>query len=75
MATLLLDGLRRANQSQQLAEVMSRVEFFHRSASDYLSELAELASVHRPDVVYLDPMYPHPTNKKKAAAVKKEMRS
>ncbi|WP_337918915.1 class I SAM-dependent methyltransferase, partial [Vibrio cholerae] len=25
-------------------------------------------------VVYLDPMYPHPENKKKTALVKKEMR-
>ncbi|GAM77379.1 SAM-dependent methyltransferase [Vibrio ishigakensis] len=28
----------------------------------------------KPDVVYLDPMYPHPENKKKSALVKKEMR-
>ena len=31
-------------------------------------------SFQQPDVVYLDPMYPHPENKKKSALVKKEMR-
>lgn len=68
VAALLSDGLKRANQSVQLADWLpQRMHLFHGVSYDLLSNWqGEL-----PDVVYLDPMFPH---RKKTAAVKKEMR-
>ncbi len=47
------------------------MSLLHGASQDLLSALAGDKSFARPDVVYLDPMYPH---KKKSALVKKEMR-
>ncbi|MFA0521778.1 class I SAM-dependent methyltransferase, partial [Vibrio sp. 10N.222.55.E8] len=46
----------------------------HASSHDALDKLSNDPNFEQPDVVYLDPMYPHPENKKKSALVKKEMR-
>ena len=67
VAALLADGLTRAYQDPEIGGWMrERMSLRHGSA---LSQLQQLE--FRPDVVYLDPMFPH---KKKSALVKKEMR-
>ena len=67
VAALLADGLARAYQDPEIGDWMrQRMSLRHGSA---LSQLQQLE--FRPDVVYLDPMFPH---KKKSALVKKEMR-
>jgi 16S rRNA (guanine1516-N2)-methyltransferase len=47
------------------------MSLLHASSHDALTQLVSDPNFVRPDVVYLDPMYPH---KKKSALVKKEMR-
>ncbi len=75
VAALLDDGLNRAKQDSEIGSwVSERVTLLHASSHDALDNLANDESFVRPDVVYLDPMYPHPENKKKSALVKKEMR-
>lgn len=67
VAALLEDGLARARQDSEIGDwIEERLQLVYASS---LSELEHL-NIH-PDVVYLDPMYPH---KKKSALVKKEMR-
>jgi 16S rRNA (guanine1516-N2)-methyltransferase len=68
IAALLEDGLARAAREPGLADAVARMHLVRGNARDYLSDLDETA---RPDVVYLDPMYPH---RGKSALVKKEMR-
>jgi 16S rRNA (guanine1516-N2)-methyltransferase len=63
---LLNDGLARALQNPQLAEITSRMTLHHQDAQGYLETLKEM-----PDVIYLDPMYPESG---KAAAKRKSMR-
>ena len=65
IAALLADGLRRAAHAPELAAIAARMSV---TCVDCLT-LGQLAPV--PDVIYLDPMYPHRT---KSALVKKEMR-
>jgi 16S rRNA (guanine1516-N2)-methyltransferase len=68
VAALLSDGLKRASLSEQLADWLpQRMHLFHGVSYDLLSDWQG----EQPDVVYLDPMFPH---RKKTAAVKKEMR-
>lgn len=68
MAALLRDGLFRVRTVPGTAEVVARMHLIEGDAADYLARLDEAA---RPDVVYLDPMYPE---RSKSALVKKEMR-
>lgn len=69
IAELIEDGLQRAQGRPELAELLARLQF---SPGDSLQQLEVLAGAEqRPDVVYLDPMFPH---RDKAALVKKEMR-
>ncbi len=68
VAELLFDGMRRARQDDEVAEIISRMSLRVADASDYLNGLSE---AERPDVVYVDPMHPE---RSKTAAVKKEMR-
>ncbi|EIJ44075.1 N6-adenine-specific methylase [Beggiatoa alba B18LD] len=68
VAALLHDGLQRAQQDPETAEIITRIKLIHQDASDYL---AHLPPDEKPDVIYLDPMYPH---RDKSALVKKEMR-
>lgn len=66
---LLHDGLERAMRDPQLATWLpERLRLIRTDARDYLAELSE---DQRPEVVYLDPMYPA---RDKSALVKKEMR-
>lgn len=75
VAALLEDGLARAKQDADIGEwVSERMTLLHASSHDALSSLSLDPNFEKPDVVYLDPMYPHPENKKKSALVKKEMR-
>ncbi|MCG3725287.1 16S rRNA methyltransferase [Vibrio cincinnatiensis] len=75
VAALLDDGLQRAKQDSEIGGwVSERVTLLHASSHDALQKLAADERFCQPDVVYLDPMYPHPENKKKTALVKKEMR-
>ncbi|MFH1217204.1 MAG: class I SAM-dependent methyltransferase [Pseudomonadota bacterium] len=65
LAALLEDGLQRAAQIPELSDILVRITL---TAADCLT-LPPLSPP--PDVIYLDPMYPHRT---KTALVKKEMR-
>jgi 16S rRNA (guanine1516-N2)-methyltransferase len=68
IAALLADGLERAATEPATAGIAARIELV---TGDSLQLLKELTARQRPEVVYLDPMYPHRT---KSALVKKEMR-
>ena len=75
VAALLDDGLQRAKQDADIGTwVSERMSLIHASSHDALDKLSADPEFAQPDVVYLDPMYPHPENKKKSALVKKEMR-
>jgi 16S rRNA (guanine1516-N2)-methyltransferase len=68
MAALLQDGLRRARYSESIAAtVVNHITF---NAVDSIQWLKHPPPECSPDVVYLDPMFPH---KNKTARVKKEM--
>jgi 16S rRNA (guanine1516-N2)-methyltransferase len=68
VAALLQDGLERAAADSELsAWLPANMQLFHGVATDLLADWSH----KKPDVVYLDPMFPH---RKKNAAVKKEMR-
>jgi 16S rRNA (guanine1516-N2)-methyltransferase len=69
IAALLSDALKRATAEPELMPwVNERLSLLCQESSDYLSQLTDH---QRPDVVYLDPMYPH---RRKTAQVKKESR-
>lgn len=68
VAALLIDGLARGEQNPQIADVIANIKFVPTQAVNYLKGLAES---EKPDVVYLDPMFPH---RQKSALIKKEMR-
>lgn len=73
IAALIQDGLHKAGQSFDMRPLLAHLEFH---PGDSLLHLQALASADtplekRPDVVCLDPMFPH---RDKAALVKKEMR-
>lgn len=70
VAALLGDGLQRAAQSDdaRLEALVSSMQLHCTDAAAYLNALPE---AQRPDVVYLDPMFPQSD---KSALVKKEMR-
>lgn len=68
IAALIEDGLARAAQHADLQPLLAQLEFRHGDARE---QLAALGEDDRPDVVYLDPMFPH---RDKSALVKKEMR-
>ncbi len=66
---LLEDGLRRARETPDATDALAeRLTLVSADACDYLNALA---SDQRPDVIYLDPMFPERTG---TALVKKEMR-
>ncbi|WP_114192954.1 16S rRNA (guanine(1516)-N(2))-methyltransferase RsmJ [Edaphovirga cremea] len=67
VAALLDDGLQRGYRDAEIGPwLQQRLTLLHASS---LTALADIAP--RPQVVYLDPMYPH---RQKSALVKKEMR-
>ena len=65
---LLSDGLTRALQDGGISDIAQRITLHFGDACALMPELTLQAG--RPDVVYLDPMYPE---RQKSAAVKKEM--
>lgn len=67
LAALLADGIARAKKEPTLAGIMSRM---HLIVGDSL-EIMRHWQRERPEVVCIDPMYPH---RSKSALVKKEMR-
>lgn len=69
VAALLEDGLRRAAEDAEIGSwITQRMHWRHSDAVVWMDALEE---GDFPDVVYLDPMYPH---RDKSALVKKEMR-
>ncbi|WP_241622439.1 16S rRNA (guanine(1516)-N(2))-methyltransferase RsmJ [Rosenbergiella australiborealis] len=67
VAALLEDGLRRGYLDPEIGEwLQQRLTLIYGTSVQQLTTLTP-----RPDVVYLDPMYPH---RQKSALVKKEMR-
>lgn len=66
---LLQDGLRRAHDSDDasLRDIVGRMTLLPLDAATHMAALAE---ADKPDVVYLDPMFPE---RRKTAAVKKDM--
>ena len=69
VAALLQDALARALEDDQVAPVVQRMNLVCTDAVSYLDYLGLEQSC--PDVIYLDPMYPH---RGKTAQAKKEMR-
>ncbi len=67
-AALLADGLERASLNVKLQAVLDRLQLILADSRVYLSNLG---ADEKPDVIYLDPMYPA---RRKSALVKKEMR-
>lgn len=71
VAALLEDGLRRAaskaEEDMALGAVIARLELIHTEAADWLRSCRE---EQRPDVIYLDPMFPE---RRKSAQVNKAM--
>ncbi|WP_445497771.1 16S rRNA (guanine(1516)-N(2))-methyltransferase RsmJ [Photorhabdus sp. SF281] len=67
VAALLDDGLQRGYQDEEIGGwLRERMTLLHASSITALTDMTP-----QPDVIYLDPMYPH---KQKSALVKKEMR-
>ncbi len=66
VGVLLEDALRRARTSE-VADIAARMKLYVGDAVNYLAALKE---TERPEVIYLDPMYPHTS---KRALQKKEM--
>ena len=65
-AALLTDALHRASMDDSISEIIERMSFVFADAR----ELNSIQLEKIPDVIYLDPMFPH---RKKSALVKKEM--
>lgn len=65
-AALLCDGLQRAALEEDIADIIERMTFVYGDARLLGSTLL----TETPDIIYLDPMFPH---RKKSALVKKEM--
>ncbi|GHE89183.1 class I SAM-dependent methyltransferase [Thalassotalea profundi] len=65
VAALLENGLERAQLNSEVSDIVNRISLVFASSIDNMEEAIS------PDVIYLDPMYPH---REKSAAVKKEMR-
>lgn len=68
VACLLSDGLERALEHEETAAIAKRITLHFGDTVQLMPLLAQ--TIGRPDVVYLDPMYPE---RQKSAAVKKEM--
>ena len=69
LAALVNDGLKRAVADPKIFSLIQ--ERLRLTVGDSLELLPRLAAKNRPEVIYLDPMYPH---RSKSALVKKEMR-
>lgn len=69
IAALLGDALERAHAHDDLAEIVARMTLVEGDSITNLTDHAQSQSDKRPDVVYLDPMFP---KRNKSAAVKKK---
>lgn len=67
IAALLADGLQRAQADAEVAAIVARMNLLGGNAIDLMKAWHDEA----PQVIYLDPMFPH---RDKTALVKKEMR-
>lgn len=67
IAALLADALRRAKEDPELADIVARMRLVEGDSIEGLHRMAQAGE--RPEVVYLDPMFPERT---KSAAVKKK---
>ena len=72
VAALLADGLDRArniksNHGIDFKKILNRISLLTVDAKDYLNKLGDTS---KPDVIYLDPMFP---SREKSSKVKKEM--
>lgn len=67
LAVLLEDAIDRALQDDNTHDIAKRMTLVHNDAIHYL---ANIDQDQKPDVVYIDPMYP---GRQKSALVKKEM--
>jgi 16S rRNA (guanine1516-N2)-methyltransferase len=70
LAALLEDGLKRLAAEPKLSDIAQQLHLANANAIEWLQQQVETPD--RPEVVYLDPMYPH---RSKSALVKKEMRA
>lgn len=70
IAALLDDGLRRAREDSDTQEAAAHMHLAHGDSSRELGAIVAAAGV-APEVIHLDPMFPH---RDKSALVKKEMR-
>jgi 16S rRNA (guanine1516-N2)-methyltransferase len=67
LAALLENAIARARLDPNTEQIAQRMTLIHSDASQYLTKLTP---EQRPDVIYIDPMYP---SRQKSALVKKEM--
>ncbi|WP_370584036.1 class I SAM-dependent methyltransferase [Motiliproteus sp. SC1-56] len=70
VASLLADGLARAQQDPEVGPIIARLSLITGDSIHWLEQLGPDGPAC-PDVIYLDPMFPHSN---KTAQVKKEMR-
>lgn len=68
-AALLYDALERARVHPDTMEIAARMTLVHADAIRWLAETAARPAAERPEVVFVDPMFPD-TDKKSAAAKK-----
>ena len=66
VAALLEDGIERARLNSAISDLAT-----HQMNLIHASSIQSMTIAEQPDVIYLDPMYPH---REKSALVKKEMR-
>ncbi|MCK5386540.1 MAG: class I SAM-dependent methyltransferase, partial [Gammaproteobacteria bacterium] len=68
---LIKDAIHRAEEDEHFQTILKTgFNVIAGSSIEYLTTLLEQKNASRPDVIYLDPMYPH---RKKSASVKKNM--
>jgi 16S rRNA (guanine1516-N2)-methyltransferase len=67
IAALLEDGLERAKGDSEVGPIVAQMRLLHGDAIELMASWAQVP----PQVIYLDPMFPH---RDKTALVKKEMR-
>jgi 16S rRNA (guanine1516-N2)-methyltransferase len=73
LSALILDALARAKADPKFnvfLEHSDKFQFFPEDAKNILEKLVDLPKENRPEIVYLDPMFPM---RKKSSLVKKEM--
>lgn len=68
-AALLFDALERASVHPDTMDIAARMTLVHTNAIHWLAAQAEKSPAERPQVVFVDPMFPD-TDKKSAAAKK-----